>query len=73
MGRSGVREWRPALEYLRHSPTTRELWHEFRQVEVIHVDPFPSSNAKLLSDDELTAPLEQTRLNLPPGDQDRQG
>ena len=66
VGKSGVPEWRPGLEFVKHSPTTRERWHEYRQVEVIHTDPFPElERVKAMSDDELMAEYE--RLNLPPG------
>jgi transposase-like protein len=66
VGKSGVPEWRPAMEFLKHSPTTRERWHEYRQVEVIHTDPFPElEQVKAMSDDELMAEYE--RLSLPPG------
>src|SRR5216683_4527183 len=63
LGKSGVPEWRPAMEFLKHSPTTRERWHEYRQVEVIHSDAFPElERARAMSDEELMAEYERLRL-----------
>lgn len=55
VGKSGVPEWRPALEWLKHSPTTRERWHEYRQVEVNHTVELPPiyEQVKSWSDEEL--------------------
>jgi len=36
VGKSGVPEWRPALEFLKHSHTTRGRWREYREVDVNH-------------------------------------
>jgi transposase-like protein len=74
VGKSGVPEWRPALEWLKHSPNTRERWHEYRQVDINHtVDRSPAyAAARLLSDEELERQLRaagidpETGLTLPP-------
>lgn len=34
VGKSGIPEWRPALELLKHHPLYRERWHEHKVVEV---------------------------------------
>jgi hypothetical protein len=67
VGKSGVPEWRPGPEWLKHSPSTRERWHEFRQVEVIRTDPFPElEQARKMPLDELEPAY--NALSLPPGD-----
>jgi len=34
VGKSGVPEWRPALELLKHHPNYRENWYPHREIEV---------------------------------------
>jgi hypothetical protein len=65
LGRSG-------LEWLKHSPHTRERWREYREIDVNHTVELSGvyEQVRRLTDEELRQQLEQVeqQQRLPDGD-----
>lgn len=68
--KTGQQDWRARAWLLNNHPRTRHTYHEAKELEVTHTEPFLElQQAKAMPDDELRSEL--AKLSLPAGEDAR--